>query len=310
MKKVSILIVFITELFSLTTYPDFSLCYEKYNKYSGTIPVSSEYSISFEKPINYFKYDEILQVYIIKNKNKNYIKFKNEPKLGIWISSIGENYIYVGNYAKSSFGLNKALSSSYSPKGSIVTDIFCNVYGVGAGDNKFITYKYIKYILQNNSFRNIYFELNDKCIITNKDFDKNRDFKIGDQILDVDNHKYNCSKISDYIIMGREDSVINVKVLRNGNILNLKAKFYKEEKEEINYLLPVGIITDNNLKITKILPDSIAQKHYVATSSQITNINGIEVKTLDDANKIMMISKDVTITLEQNGVSFKLKYVK
>jgi hypothetical protein len=134
--------------FGITTYPDFTMCYNKYKKYS-IIPISKHYSITSKKPSKYIKYDETLGIYLIKTKNKRYIHFKNSH-LGVWIASIKKDSIYSGNYAEYQKSMTKPAKISTKTKpGSIISDIFCNPIGIGVNGGflsksyikKFITYK-------------------------------------------------------------------------------------------------------------------------------------------------------------------------
>jgi membrane-associated protease RseP (regulator of RpoE activity) len=307
MKKVVLLVVLLTNVFSITTYPDFSICYDRYYKFSGTIPVTKNYSISFKKPVKYLKYDPFLDIYLIKANNKKYVKLKESYKLGLWIASINEDSIFVGNYAKSNNGLNYAISSVSTPKGSIISDIFCNVHGIGAGNNRFITSKYIKYFLYNSGYGDVKFKIDRNFIITEKNPYNNKNFKIGDKILLINDKKLSYEKAVDTILMSKPNSYLKFTVLRNNKIFKLKAKVFQKGQVD-NYLQGTGIVTDELLNIIQIKPNSLASKHYLSTSGKIKKINGHLVKTLDELNAIISNSKDVTITVEQNGMDFQLKY--
>ena len=138
MKKLLFLPIFVWGV----TYPDFSMCYNKYKNYS-IIPISPNYSISATKPKNFVKYDEDLGIYLIKQPNKHYLHFK-KSHLGVWIASITKDSIYSGNYAEYQTSLYKpAQFSSKIKKGSILSDIFCNPIGIGVNGG-FLSKTYIK----------------------------------------------------------------------------------------------------------------------------------------------------------------------
>ena len=139
MKKFIFLPLFV---FGVSTYPDFSMCYNKYKKYS-IIPISKNYSITSMKQKKYQKYDEDLGIYLIKTNNKKYLHFK-KTHLGVWIASITKNSIYSGNYAEYQNSMKKpAKISTQTKAGSIITDIFCNPIGIGVNGG-FLSQKYIK----------------------------------------------------------------------------------------------------------------------------------------------------------------------
>jgi len=140
MKKLLFLPIF---AFGITTYPDFSMCYNKYKNLS-IIPISKHYSITANPQKQYIK--KIFGIYIIKHYNKHYIHFK-KSHLGVWIASISKNSIYSGNYAEYQKSItNPAKISTKTKPGSIITDIFCNPIGIGV-DNGFISKTYINKLL-------------------------------------------------------------------------------------------------------------------------------------------------------------------
>jgi len=67
----------------------------------------------------------------------------------------------------------------------------------------------------------------------------------------------------------------------------------------------IGIVIDNDLTVTKIIPNSWADKHYLPIGSKIIQINNKPVKSLKD---IQLISKNVTITFNINGIKWKANY--
>jgi hypothetical protein len=129
------------------TYPDFSLCYEKYKNYS-IIPISEHYSITSKRPKNYIKYDRKYRIYLIKRENKNYLHFKNS-KLGMWLASIKNGAIYVGNYAEFPTKYYPAKLSTKTTPASIISDTFCNPIGIGVNGGFLTANEIQKYIHKN-----------------------------------------------------------------------------------------------------------------------------------------------------------------
>jgi len=62
----------------------------------------------------------------------------------------------------------------------------------------------------------------------------------------------------------------------------------------------VGILFDNNFIVTKIIPNSLASKHYISVGSKILKINNKKV-----SKEFPKIIKSVTIL--QNGIEFRIK---
>jgi hypothetical protein len=92
----------------------------------------------------------------------------------------------------------------------------------------------------------------------------------------------------------------------NGGFLTVSGikKFITSKKTSVNKNIfeNLGIIVDNNLIITKIIPNSWANRHYLSIGTKIIEINGKKVNTLKE---IKLIPKNVTITFNINGIIWK-----
>jgi len=211
------------------TYPDFSLCYKKFKNYS-IIPISKNYSITATKQTNFVKFDKDYGIYLIKQKNKNYLHFK-KSHIGVWLASISKDSIYSGNFAKYQKGDIPAKFSTTTEEGAIMSDIFCNPIGIGVKDG-FLTAKFIK----------------------------------------------------QFITM-------------------------KPRQSDNEVLKFIGIILNDKLVITKILPKSWAKKHFIPLHSKIIKIDKKSVYSLKDV-KFIVNEKNVTITIKYNGSDFTFKVKK
>ena len=214
--------------FSLTTYPDFSLCYKKYKNYS-IIPISKNYSISLTKQKNIIKYDPKLGIYLIKTKNKHYIHFK-KSHLGVWIASISKNSIYSGNYAEYQTSLyNPAKISTKTKPASIVTDIFCNPIGIGVKGgflSKSYIYKFIKTPLPDMNYLKFLGIIYNKNLVITKildnSFAKRRYIPIGAKIIKVNNKKvFNNSDIQNAL---NNHKFVTITISQNGFSFRLTYK--------------------------------------------------------------------------------------
>ena len=205
-----------------STYPDFSMCYNVYKKYT-IIPISKHYSVTATKPKKFVKYDEDLGLYLIKTKKQNYLHFK-KTHIGVWLASITKDSIYSGNYAEYEKSLKiPAKFSSKTTPASVLTDIFCNPIGIGV-KNGFLSKTYI-------------------------------------------------------------------------------TKFITAKPPKRKDLLKsFGILFDNkDLMITKILPNSIASRHYLSRG-KIVKINNMKVTSIKDFAKIVK-----SVTIMQDGLEFTIK---
>jgi hypothetical protein len=183
-----------------TTYPDFSMCYNKYKKYSY-IPIAKNYSITANKPKNYIKYDESLGIYLIKHTNKHYLHFK-KSHLGVWLASITKDSIYSGNYAKYQKSLySPAKFSTKTKPASIISDIFCNPIGIGVNGG-FLSSSYIKKFITAKPPKTDYLKFmgilyNKQLIITKvlpNSLASKHYVSIGGKIVKINNNKVSSQK--------------------------------------------------------------------------------------------------------------------
>ena len=63
----------------------------------------------------------------------------------------------------------------------------------------------------------------------------------------------------------------------------------------------LGIIYDKNLTITKVLPNSIASRHYIQVGSKIIKINNKKISLNNFPKKIN------SVTILQQGIEFTIK---
>jgi len=219
MRKLLFLPIF---AFGITTYPDFSMCYNKYKNYS-TIPISKNYSLSSQKPKNYVRFDEDLGIYLIKTHNKKYIHFK-KSHLGVWIASIKKDSIYSGNYAEYQKSLFKpAKISSHTKPASIITDIFCNPLGVGVNGG-FLSKSYITEFIKYKPKKVDYLKFlgilyDDNLVITKilpNTIASRKYISVGSKILKVNNKKIIKNKFP--------NQIKSVTILQEGIVFTIQVK--------------------------------------------------------------------------------------
>ena len=92
----------------------------------------------------------------------------------------------------------------------------------------------------------------------------------------------------------------------NGGFLSSSyiKKFITYTPKKTNYLKFLGIIYNKNLMITKILPNSIASKHYIQVGSKIIKINNQKIDLNHFPKKIN------SVTILQQGIEFTIKVKK
>ena len=116
-------IILLFPLFLFAAFVNFSPCLKKYDFIEDLIPVSINFSVTFNKN-NCFKYDPFTGICVIKQKNKKVVKFFYKPKLAWWMASIKKDEIYVGNFAKDNVFFTPAKLSVKSVKNSVIAICF------------------------------------------------------------------------------------------------------------------------------------------------------------------------------------------
>jgi hypothetical protein len=83
----------------------------------------------------------------------------------------------------------------------------------------------------------------------------------------------------------------------------------KPRQSDNEVLKFIGIILDEKLVITKILPKTWAEKHFIPLNSKVIKIDNKLVHNLKEIQSIVN-KKNVTITIKYNGSNFTFKVEK
>ncbi|ACM93784.1 conserved hypothetical protein [Nautilia profundicola AmH] len=292
MKK---LIFFIPLFLLASTYPDFRPCLVKYSFVKNSVPVTKTKSVTFNKK-NCINYDPFTGMCIIKSNNKRKIKFFDNAKLGWWAASIKHNEIYVGNYAKDALFFSPALLSVKTVKNSVVTDMFCRAIGIGRGDG-FIKSDMIKHFVKYGYWGDAGIEVDENMKIVSFDPFYIKGIKTGEKLEKINLKKATPEIFTKTILEGVKGKKVVLCI--DGKKVNIKIR---KKKYLYTPLEHFGISVNDHLVITK-LPKKLQQIYFIKPGAKIIKVNGVEIKTFEELKKALSTYKNVTISLEQQGIT-------
>jgi len=294
MKKFLIFLPFF--LFAFTPL-DFSVCYQKYSFTKSLVPVTKDKSISFSKQKNYLYYDPFTGFYVIKHQNKRVIHFFKNPKLGWWMAGIKKNSVFAGSYAKKGYFLDFSKLSVIPEINSVITDLFCRAYGVSS-KRGFLDYEKISHFVKYGYWGSAGFAVNKNLTVTWSDPFYTR-IRPGEKILIINNKKATPEIFTKYITLAKCGDILIIKTNRHLEKLKVRKMRYL-----FTPLEHYGIKIDKNLNVIS-LPKWIKQKYFI-NGGKLIKVNSKEVKNFNELRYLLSFDKNVTITLENNGVIFNI----
>ncbi|GAX86840.1 conserved hypothetical protein [Lebetimonas natsushimae] len=290
-------LIFLFPLF-LFAFVDFSPCLKKYSFIKNYIPVTKNLSIVFDNK-NCIKYDPFTKMCLIKSKNKKVVKFYENPKLAWWMASIKKNKIYVGNFAEDMNFLTPAKLSVKSLKNSVISDMFCRAYGIGRGEG-FIKSEFVKHFINYGYWGDIGIDVDENMKIASFDPFYVKNLSIGEKIISINNKKATPENFSKYILLGKVGDIVKIKTDKHSYKIKIRKKIYK-----FTPLMHFGIYVDKNLIITR-LPEKLKEKYYIKEGAKIIKVNNQKVSTLKELKKALSTYKNVTITLNFQGINLNI----
>jgi hypothetical protein len=278
---------------------DFSACYKKYKHIYSLIPVTKTKSITFSKPSSYIYFDPFTKMYVISHKNRYPIKFYNNEKLGWFLAAINFENVYGGTFAKDMEFLSPAKLSTSVPKNTIISDMFCNAYGVGSGDG-FIRGDFIKHFAKYGYWGDIGIEVDKFMRVKSIDPFYVSGIKVGDKILKINSKKANVKTFSKYVLLGHIGDKVVIKSEKKEIVLEVRKKIYN-----FTPLMHFGIVVDKDLNIVK-LSKELFNKTYIKPPAKLIKVNSYKVKSFEELKKILSFNKNVTITVEKDGIQITI----
>jgi len=291
MKK---LLFFIPLFLFASAFPDFRPCLEKYSYIKNSVPVTKTKSITFDK-LDCINYDPFTGMCVIKHKNKKFIRFFKNPKLGWWAASVKKNEIYVGNFAKDEVFFNPALLSVKSAKNSVITDMFCRAIGIGKGEG-FIKGDMVLHFVKYGYWGDAGIEADEDMKIVSFDPFYIKGLHLGDKILKINGKKATPDIFKKYIIQGIQGKKVVLNI--NGKIIKISLRKKKYLFTPLNYF---GIFIDKNLQITK-LSNKIKSRYYIRPGAKIVKVDGKKVSNVFELNQLLSTYKNVTISVLDEGI--------
>jgi len=271
---------------------DFSVCYKKYKNIDNLVPVTKTKSVTFSKPNKFLYFDPFTHLYVISKKNRHYIHFSFNPRLGWWMAGIKNNSVFVGSYAKEGYFLNFSFLSLRTEKNSIISDMFCRAYGVSSGRG-FLGSKKLLHFVKYGYWGDIGIEVDEKMRVVYSD-PFYTDIKPGEKILSINNKKATPLIFEKYVLLSKLNKKILIKT-------NLHKEFLVVRKKKFLFtpLEYYGIKVDKNL--IAYLPKKLYNQYFLK-KGKVVKVNNKKVTSFKDLNYLLSFNKNVTITLESEGM--------
>jgi hypothetical protein len=256
------------------------------------------------------KHDPFLALYIVKDtKGFNY-PFRINMSEPSGIAAVNKYSAMEGKIATRQIGLNEFASFKYKIKApAILTNSCCSLEGIVTPQG-IIEKEYIQRFINTKDIRysDIGIRVEDtKNGVRVKSYDpfmKNNPFKKDDYILAMDGQKVKYSStLMRRILFAKVGSTHNVKVQRDGKVLNIKVRSqerlsggYKIE----TYLEKYGITFDKNLSIIKI--DTSKKDYGLVLGDRLLEVNAKPVKNQKDVMEhVSDFQFHATLLFERNA---------
>jgi hypothetical protein len=237
-------------------------------------------------------------MYVIKHKNKNPVRFYDNAKLGWWMAGINFESVYGGTFAKDMLFLTPAKLSVDVSKNSVISDIFCRAYGIG--NKGFIKGEFVKHFAKYGYWGDIGIGVNRWMRVEWVDPFYVRGVKPGDKLIKINLKPANVKTFSKYVLLGKKGDVVVIKTDHTTVALKVRKKIYN-----FTPLMHFGIIVNKDLEVVK-LPEFILKKTYIKPPAKLIAVNGIKITSFDELKRVLSFNKNVTITLQKDGIKITI----
>ena len=239
------------------------------------------------------KHDPFLSLYIVKDTQKFKYPFTINMRYPSGLGIVNQHKAKETRISKRQIGLNEfgVIKTKLSVP-ALLTNSCCSLEGIVTGRG-IIEKAYIKRFIEKKDIRyaDIGIRVKDTkrgIAVTSFDpFMKNNPFKKGDIIVAMDGRpvKYSAT-LMQRILFSRIGSRHNVKVKRNGKLINIKVRSQKRlsggYKVE-TYLEQYGLTFDKNLYITRI--DKTKKFYGLMIGDKLLKVNAHNVNKQEDVMK-------------------------
>lgn len=316
-------------------YPDFTQCYEK-NKasivYFGTtraIAISEKHAIAYtkEKPsYPYLRHDYLSNLYLFESSKPLTpvtLKATDEMKLGEWLASMDERSLHVGIASKKATPEDAFFY--FGGKGepsSLVGGLCCEMYGLGIGEDRFIGSEALKRFIEGKdaTYPDLgarFIENNESIVVDAIDPVAGKTkLRVGDKITQLNGKVVKTlAQFHEAFMLGKKEEKLSAKIERNEkwveeNILILppKPKVVKKvapPKKE-SYLQKKGFELDKDLRVSKLSYGSLGQKLGLHIGDRLIQVDGMDVKTLVQADAYLSKTKkrEVDLLFDRDDFQF------
>lgn len=298
-------------------YPDFTQCYEK-NKQSivyfgntRAVAVNEKQAIAYskEKPsVPYVRFDYFSNLYLFESsKPLTPVKLKStdELKIGEWLESLTDKSLIVVNASK--LGTTPGELFEFAGKGeinSIVGGLCCDMYGLGIGEQFFISSEALQRFIDGKSasFKELgarFIENNESIVVDFVDPNfKEAKIKAGDKITALNGIKIKTlAEFNDVLKNLKDASKVSAQIQRDNawieaNILVPKPQPKKTVPKKVplpqvkkeSFLATKGFKFDNDLKIINIAHGSFAEQSGLKIGDRLMQIDTTPITRVQEAD--------------------------
>ncbi|WP_146744918.1 PDZ domain-containing protein [Helicobacter sp. 16-1353] len=309
--KIKVFCVFILTL-GFVNALDFSKCREFYinnsKEFANTMAIhigNGNYLAYSSIPLDsksLIKKDDFLGLYLFKDMELNGKFIFNNIHKSIPVKAINKDSIINGEILQKQQSFNKlAIFSKNIDENSIISDICYQIYGISAGNNKFIDKKYIDIFLKAKNIAYSYISIfvvdgKDGVIVSDTNPLINTGINIGDIILKVnDKNIVDSNDFVDTITLLKPDSNVKITIKRDSKILTLEVKTIRRNvrfSDDVSFLEAFGIVLNKDLVVLKNIG-----KTYFKEGDRILRVNQIKVDSIQALNKAIATQKKDELSL-------------
>ncbi|NLC28399.1 MAG: PDZ domain-containing protein, partial [Campylobacteraceae bacterium] len=237
---------------------------------------------------------------------------------GTWLSSVdrdGKTNIGKLESLGKDLGEFDSLSTS-SPKGTIITGVCCDMYGLGKGGKSFIGNRYLEHIV---AYDFVYygdigasFKVSDgKIKIVEIDPFLSTNLRIGDELTHLEKKLIkDIRTLNEAILFAPKDSKINLQVVRGKQSFSLEATVKSRSLTPMatrTYLEPLGMSFDKELRLKNVNNNSKAKSQGLEIGDRLLQIGQASVKTPESLRTLLpTLERGVThhMLFERSGFQF------
>ncbi|AXP09536.1 PDZ domain-containing protein [Campylobacter hepaticus] len=268
----------------------------------------------------YVKYDPFLNLYLVRTDFSLFpASMGDEEKLtrNDWVGIWNINEPYIGHIKYLAQDINEKDQLDFNSKIGLLGTPCCEMMGIALNNSSFIGNRYLKHFMKYNDVYwgdiGVDFVMRENKIYVNK-VRKNPQFLINDQIISVDGVAVNnLRKLNEKILFADRGSTLYFKVLRDNQDLNISTEIFAKDLSKFNILNTkpkskitnfrsnLGLTINNSSIITKIDPNSKAQKAGFMVGDKILRVNNIIFNNSKELQDILTTGNDFNILIERKS---------